>query len=202
MCDEVECLVVGRNALLRCHIAQILNAILNADAVEVVDLAAREDCRYNLMLLGGCEDEYCVVWWLLKCLEEGVERRCGEHMHLVDDEHRVATLLRDDAHLLDEVADIIHRVVRRSIELVNIERATFVERATRLALVAGLATVGVEAVDGLGEDTRTGGLTYTSRTTEEVGVGQLTSLDGILEGRGYVSLSHNRCEGCGAIFTG
>ena len=198
---EVESLVVGLDTLLRGDISQILNAILNAYTVEVVDLAAREDRGYNLMLLGGRKDKYSVARRLLECLKKGVEGRSREHMYLVDDEDRVTSLLGNDAHLLDEVADIIDRVVRRSIEFVNIERASLVERAARLALVAGLARLWVETVDRLGEDTRTGGLAHTARAAEEVGVSQLAALDGVLERRGYVSLTHNRCKRCGAILT-
>ena len=139
--------------------------------------------------------------WLLKGFEEGIERRRREHVYLVDNEYRVATLLRDDAHLLDKVANIVDRVVRGSIELVDIQRASLIERATRLALVARLATLRVETVYRLGEDTRTGGLADTSRPTEEVGVSKLSALNGILQCRGYMTLSHNRRECCGAILT-
>lgn len=64
-------------------------------------------------------------------------------MHLVDDEYRVASLLGYDTHLLDKVADIVHRVVGCGIQLVNIQRASLVERATRFTLVARLATLRV-----------------------------------------------------------
>ena len=63
------------------------------------------------MLLGSCKDKYRVLWWLLQGLQEGVERRQREHMHLVNDKDRVATYLRKDAHLLNEVANIIYGVV-------------------------------------------------------------------------------------------
>ena len=119
--DEVERLLVGRNALVGGDVAQILDSVLDTDTVEIIDLATRKDCRDNLVLLSCCKDEDCVLWWLLQGLEEGVERRRREHMNLIDDEDRVATHLRDDAHLLNKVADIIHRVVRRSIELVDVE---------------------------------------------------------------------------------
>ena len=54
-----------------------------------------------------------------------------------------------------------------------------------LAGATGLAVVGgVLAVDGLGEDARTSGLSYTARTAEEVGVGQFARLDRIAESGG------------------
>ena len=49
----------------------------------------------------------------------------------------------------------------------------------------GLAVVGgVLAVDGLGKDARTSGLSHTARTAEEVGVGQFARLDRIAESGG------------------
>ena len=105
------------------------------------------------------------------------------------------------ALLLNKVADILHRVVRRSIQLVDIERTILVERATRVALVTRLGTHWVLAVDRLGEDSCTGGFTHSARTAEEVGVSQLTTLDGILQCRGDMILSHHACKGGRAILS-
>ena len=49
-------------------------------------------------------------------------------MHLVDDEHPVATLSRRELDLLDHAADILDAVVGCGVKLDNIERAAFVER--------------------------------------------------------------------------
>ena len=120
-------------------------------------------------------------------------------MHLVDNKDRVTALLRNDAHLLDEVADVIYRVVRRCIQLVNIKRAALVERTARLTLVTRLAIAGILAVDSLREDAGTRCFTYTAGAAEEVGVGKLSALYGILQCRSDMSLPDNRCEGCWAI---
>ena len=110
--------------------------------------------------------------------EECVERLQGEHVHLVDDVDAVAAYLRRDAHLIDQVADVVHRVVRRGVELVDVERAVFVEGFARFAFVARFGICGrVEAVDRFGEDTRAGGLAHAARSAEEVGVCQLTAAD-------------------------
>jgi hypothetical protein len=85
---------------------------------------------------------------------------------------------------------------------VDIERATLVERATRIALVAGLGTRWVKAVDSLGEDAGAGGFTNASRTAKEVGVSQLVTLDCIFQRRGNMLLTNNRSEGCRAVFAG
>ena len=59
--------------------------------------------------------------WLFQRFEEGVECRLREHMDLVDDEDRVVAELRNDAHLVDDITNIVYRVVRCGIELVDIE---------------------------------------------------------------------------------
>ena len=154
------------------------------------------------MFLGGGQNEDGVCGRLFERFEKGVECRGREHVHLVDDEDRVAAALRQDAHLFDQVADVVHRVVRRGVQFVDVERTILVERAARLAVVACLGPFGMQAVDRLGEDARAGGLAHAARAAEEVGVRQLPALDGVFERRGDVLLSDDRCEGRGTVFAG
>ena len=124
----------------------------------------------------------------------------AEHVHLVDDIDLVSPHLRRDAHLLDERADVVDGVVRGRVELVDVERALLVERATRFARVASLALGGeVHAIDGLGEDACAGRLADAARAAEEVGVSQLIVLDRVLERGGQCGLPHDAVECSGAI---
>ena len=152
------------------------------------------------MFLGRREDEDGVCGRLFERLEEGVEGCGREHVDLVDDEYRVTAHLRDDAHLLDQRADVLHRVVRCGVQLVDVQRAALVERAARFALVAGFCAVGAQAVDGLCKDAGAGGLSHAAGTAEEVGMGQLGALDGVFERRGNMFLPDDRGEGRGAVF--
>ena len=103
-------------------------------------------------------------------------------MLLVNDVYFVSSHLWRYAHLLVQAANVIYRVVAGRVKLVYGERTLLVERLARLALVARLALGGgVFAVDGLCEDAGTGGLTDTSWTTKEIGVGKLSALYGILK---------------------
>ena len=94
------------------------------------------------MLLGSGEDEDHMSRRLLQGLEEGIEGSCGEHVHLVDDEHLVLTDLRRDACLLHQHLDILHGVVRGSVQLEDVIRALLVEGHTALAVVACFSLVG------------------------------------------------------------
>ena len=192
LCDQVERLVVGGDSLLRGDVFEVFHGVLDADAVEVVDLAAGEDRRDNLVFFGGRQDEDGVCGRLLERLEEGVEGGRREHVDLVDDEDRVASHLRDDAHLFDERTDVLDRVVRRGVQLVDVERASVVETAARFARVAGFGPFGMQAVDRLGEDAGAGGLAHAARSAEEISVGKLTALDRVLQGRSDVLLPHDR----------
>ena len=163
---KVQRLVIRLDALVLCNVAQVTHRILHSDTIEVVYLATRENRWDNLVLLGGSEDKDCMLRWLLQSFQEGIERRRREHVNLIDDEYRVLTNLRQHSYLLDKIADILHRVVRCGIQLMDIERAVFVERTARVALVARLGTYGVLTVYRLGEDSRTGCLTHTAGSAE------------------------------------
>ena len=193
--NNLQSCVLIRHPFLIGHHLQMGHGVGYGHPFEVVNLATREDCRQHLVLFRSGEDENHVCWRFLERLEEGVERCRREHVHLVDDENLVAAYLRRNSCLLHERSDILHRVVRCSVELEDIQRPALIEGLTALTLVAGL-TVGrrVLTVYRLSEDSGTGGLTHAARTTEEIGMGKLTALDGVLQRCRESTLSHNRVE--------
>ena len=80
--------------------------------------------------------------------------------------------------------------------------SSLVERLTALAFVASLS-IGcrVLAVDGFGEDARTSGLSYTSRTAEKIGMSELLALHSVLQSSCQCLLTYHRVEGDGAVFS-
>ena len=70
------------------------------------------------MLLGGGEDEDGVCRRFLESLQEGIESRRREHMHLVDDINAVLAHLGRNLDLVHQLLDGIDTIVRSSIELV------------------------------------------------------------------------------------
>ena len=123
-------------------------------------------------------------------------------MHLVDDEHLVASKLRRDARLLHQRLNVLDAIVGGGIQFEDVERTLLVERLATLALVAGLAVgCGILAVDGLGEDACAGGLAHATWAAEEVGVSQFAALDGILQRRGECFLTHDSVEGKGPVLS-
>ena len=123
-------------------------------------------------------------------------------MDLIDDEDGVLANLRGDADLVEDGFDILDGVIRRRIELVDIERPLLIECPAGLALITSVVSVlGVETVDGLGEDTRTGGLTDASWSAEEVGMRQPVETDSVLQGLRQSLLSDHRLEGLRTVLT-
>ena len=195
--------VVIGNALLRGDVFQVTHAVLDADPVEIVNLAAGQNRRDDLVLLGRRQNEHGMRGRLLERLEESVEGLKRKHMDLVDDVDAVTAYLRRDTDLFGQRTNIVHRVVRCGVQFVNIERAALVERPARLALVAGLAVGGrIEAVDRLGENARAGRFADAARTAEQVSVGQLPARDRVAQRRCDMRLPDDRRECRGTVLAG
>ena len=201
--DNMQRFVVIGNALLRGDVFQVTHAVLDADPVEIVNLAAGQNRRDDLVLLGRRQNEHGMRGRLLKRLEESVEGLKRKHMDLVDDVDAVTAYLRRDTDLFGQRTNIVHRVVRCGVQFVDIERAALVERPARLALVAGLAVGGrIEAVDRLGENTRAGRFADAARAAEQVSVGQLPARDRVAQRRGDMRLPDDRRECRGTVLAG
>ncbi len=109
---------------------------------------------------------------LFEGLQQRVRRVGREHVHLVDEIHLVRCRETEaEVHALGECADVVDAVVRRRVELEEVEETTFCDAHAVVAHTAGVAVgCAIEAVERLGEDARAGGLARAARTGEEVGV--------------------------------
>ena len=125
--DDIQGFGFGVDAFALGHKNQVLGDVVDGDALEVKDLAAREYGRDDFVLLSRGENELGIRGRLLESLQEGVEGRRREHVHLVDDVDLVLPDLGRNPHLVHKVTDVIHRVVRRRVEFVNVERGVVVE---------------------------------------------------------------------------
>ena len=201
LCDESQGRLLGIDAFALGDIAQMARDVLHRDTLEVVNLTAREDGGENLVLLSRRQDEDGVGRWLFEGLEEGIEGRCREHMHLVNDIDLVATKGGRHLHLLGELTDVLDRVVGRSIQLEDVEGALLFEGTTALAHATRFPlSREVLAVDGTCQDTRRCRLPHPTWPTEEVGVGELPREDSGAECGSHSFLTDDTTEGIGAIF--
>ena len=165
-----------RNALTCRNIQQPAGNVLRTDAAEIEPLTARQNGRRYLVKLGGSEDEQNVLRRLLKCFEQRIERTDGQHVYLVDDEHALADLCRRVARLIAQVADVVHAVVGRRVNLGHVQHRAVQNAAARRTLVARIAVHRMLAVDRAREDLRTGGLTGAARACKQICMAQTSGL--------------------------
>src|SRR5207244_12382778 len=93
----------------------------------------------------------------------------------------------------------IDPVVRRRVELVDVERRALAARGARGARSVGLTVDWRLAVQCLGQDARGRGLARSPRPAEEVRVGHAAVADLVSQGPGDVVLAPNLAESLGAI---
>ena len=199
---HVQGLIVNIHTLLPRYHPEVADDVRHRDPVEIVGLTTRKDRRQNLMLLSRRKNEYGVCRRLLQRLEEGVERRRGEHMHLVYDVNAVLSHLRRNLHLVHQVLDVIHTVVGRGVQFVNTIGPPLLEGPAGLTLTARLhIRRRIGAVDGLCEYPGRGRLPHSARPAEQVGVRQFPPDDGVLQGLGDVVLTDKGLERVRTIFS-
>ena len=122
-----------------------------------------------------------MLGWLLERLEQDVPA-LGDPLDLVDDEDLPAEVGRGGPGPLDELADLLDPVVRRGVELDDVERSALPDGDTRRTAVARIAILEVGAVERLGDDPGDRRLAGPARSDEEQGVGDLTGPDRVPEG--------------------
>jgi len=120
---------------------------------------------------------------------------------LIYDVYLVPARLRGKPHLIYELTDVLYRVIRGGIELMDIKRTIMIERHTGLAFIAGFDPGGdIFAVDSLGQYTCRCGLAHPARPAEKERMGQLSRPDGILQGSRYMLLTHHILKSGRAVF--
>ena len=183
------------HVLLRGNIFKILRDHRAVKPLEAVPLAAGKYRGGNFLKLRRCEDEHQVLRRLLKDLEQGVEGRGREHVHLVDDVHALFHGCRGEHGLVPQCADIVNAVVGRRVQLHHVEYRPVRDAAAGGADAAGASVHRMLAVHRAGEDARAGGLAGAARTDEDVSVGEPSGHYLIFQRLGYVLLSDDLIKG-------
>ena len=108
---DMKRLVIDGDTFIGGHHPEVSHDVLDGDPVEIICLASRENGWKDLVLFSSGKNEYSMCRWLLKCLEEGIERSLRKHMHLVDDIDAVSSDLWRYAHLLHQGLDVLNSIV-------------------------------------------------------------------------------------------
>ena len=103
-------------------------------------------------------------------LQQRIERRLREHVHLVDQVDLVATACRRVLGVVDQVAHIVDAGVACRIDFEQVDKAALVDLHADAANATGLRGRPLLAIQRLGEDPRDRGLADAARAGEEEGV--------------------------------
>ncbi len=171
------------------------------DALEGKLLAAALDGGQHLVDLGGGQDEHQMLRRFLQDLEQGVEGLIGQHVDLVDDVHPLFHRGGGVDRFIQDGADVVHAVVGGGVQLQHVQNGTVENAQAGGALVAGVAVLGMFAVDGPGQQLGAGGLARSPGAGKQISVGQTAGGHLPLQGLGDVVLAYDLVEGFGAPLT-
>ena len=157
----------------------------------------KENCGHLVQLSGG-QDKHQVGGGLLQDLQQGVEGGSGQHVDLVHDVDPFTDGGGGIDRLVPEGADLVHAVVGGGVQLQHVQDGAVFDAQTGGALVAGVAVLGILAIDRPGQDLGAGGLAGAPGAGEQVGVGQPVPGHLLLQRVGDVGLAHHVVEGAGA----
>ena len=88
-------------------------------------------------------------------------------MHLINNIHLVFTNLRRDANLIDQIPDIIYRIIGSCIQFKNIESKIFIR------------SMGIILIDHFCKNTGASSFSYSAWTCKQQSLGQVIMLNGI-----------------------
>ena len=135
-----------------------------------------------------------MLGWLLERLEHGVERRGGEHVHLVDHVYLVAPARRRVLGRVQQLPHLVDARVGGRVDLQQVHESTRVDLYAGAAFAAGLGRNPGFAVQALGENARQRRLADAAGAGEQVGVVQAVLLQRVAQRPHYVLLPDQAAE--------
>ena len=153
---------------------------LDADPLEIIVLASRQDRDRYLVHLRGSQDENNILRRLLQRLQQGVERSDGKHVYLVDDIDLVPPLRRTVCDLFPDLTDIVHAVIGRRVDLDHIHGSPRCDRSAHLTFPARASIDRMLAVYRLRKYLRHRRLSRSSCSAEQISMPDTVCLDLIL----------------------
>ena len=177
------------------------------DALQVIALAAGQDGHRNLADLGGGKDEFDVGGRFFQRLQQGVERPCRQHVHLVEDDDLVARFGGPIGDRRQDVAHLVDLGVRGRVIFQHVHMAAFGNGAAGAAFTAGFdrgagGPGGADAVQPLGDDARRRGLADPAHAGHHEGMGDPVRLEGIAQGAHHRLLPDQVGKGLRPVFPG
>src|SRR5690606_14127649 len=95
----------------------MIGNVADLNSVEIKDLTPRQDGRDHLVFFCRCQNENGVWRRFFQSLQKGIKSLIGEHVNLIYDIDLESSELWWIANLVNQVSDIIDRVVGCGIKL-------------------------------------------------------------------------------------
>ena len=194
LCFGLERFFVG-------DVLQMLGDFGGRDPPEVEALAAAEHRGWNFVWLGGGQNKTGMWRGFFQRFEQSVEGAAAQHMDFVDDINFEAPFAGAKAHLVAQLADIVHAVVGGRVDLDQVNHTSFGDCPAGCATVAGALAFWRAAVEGLGQDAGRAGLAGAAWPGEQIGVGNPIVPQRVLQRAGHVFLADDFVECLAAPFT-
>ena len=122
-------------------------------------------------------------------------------MDLIDDVHTLLHLAGGVDGIVAQVADVVNAVVGGRIDLQNIHAGARIDGPAGLADIAGIAVVGIQAVDRLAQNLGAARLTRTTGARKQIRMAHVTGKQLRFQRLGNSPLTNHIIESLGPIFT-
>ena len=185
-----SCIFVGK-AFVFADVDQVFCHLISGNGAEVKTLHAGKNSCKNFLRIGGTHDKRHVRRRLLQRLKQGVKRRRGKHVHLVDDvdlalaAHRSVTSARNNLF-----SHVINTGVRSGVNLKNVWMLASGNQLTVLTSAVGQVTRSLVTENGFCQQSSHSGLTCAARSAEQVCVAELLLQDRSLKGADHMLLAN------------
>ena len=185
-----SCVFVGK-ALVFADVDQVLCHLVSGNGAEVKALHARQNSCKNFLRVGGTHDKCHVRRRLLQRLKQGIKRRRGKHMYLVDNinlalaAHGGITSARNNLF-----SYVINAGVRGSVNLKDVWMLAGSNQLTVLTSAVGQMTRRLVTKDSFCQQASHGGLACAARSAEQICVAELLLQDRSLKGADHMLLAN------------
>ena len=183
------------------HVAQMLNHTLRGHVLERELQATGQNGRWQLLRIGGRQDELDVGRRLFEGFEQRIERVTGEHVHFVDQVDLEAPTARRVLHVIEQLTGVFDLGAAGGVDLDQVNKPAFVDFAAHRAFAARGRGDTCFTVQAFGDDPRNGGLAHATGTGKQVGVMQALTVQGIDQSLEHMGLADHFAERARTPFT-
>ena len=175
------------------------------DPFQIKPLAAGQHSHRHFANFRGGKDEFHMRGRFFQRFEQRVERRIRQHVHFVDDIDFIAGRCRAIVNGINHFAHITHACARCCVHFQHIHMPPFGNGDAWLADAARLGrgaarTIGANAIEPLGDDSRRGGFARAADARHHKGMGNAIGGEGVFQRAHHRLLPDQIGKSGGAVF--